>query len=77
MRKKLVAKEPLAEFQWQTSIKVGDEVWVRARVVEVPKKGTIGGAHGMLRCAAITHGLNQDQGDPQIICTDLTNVRRV
>lgn len=57
--------------------KIGDEVWVRGRVVEVSKPGTIGWANGMVVVKAITHGLNQDPSEPQRICTDLANIRRV
>lgn len=53
-------------------VRVGQEVWVRARISHVPGKGTLGYAHGMLTCTAITHGLNQEEK----ICTDLRNVAR-
>ena len=57
-------------------LKVGDAVWVRATIKDLSTPNTLGWANGMLRVAVVTHGLNQDPGDPQIISTDVANVRR-
>ena len=57
-------------------LKVGTEVWIRARIKSLSEPGTLGYAHGMLVATAVTHGLNQDAGDPQVICTDIWNIRK-
>lgn len=72
MSRKNKVQHPFIEM----GLKIGDEVWVRAKIVELSKPNTMGWANGMLIATAVTHGLNQDPGDPQRICTDVRNIRK-
>lgn len=56
-------------------LKPGKEVWVRCKVKALSERNTMGWAHGMLTVVPVTHGLNQDPSDPQVVCTDVRNIR--
>lgn len=76
MGKKVKKDEKPQTYPLPVPMKVGDEVWVRAKVAEVPTPNTLGWANGMVKCTAVTHGLNQDPGRPQVICTDIKNIMK-